>query len=338
MLLHMKVGVYGLGAHLAPKSVIRQMELGGIDAFQIGSLRPDPRDADIVIALGGDRGVRSYLHKVTDSEIPVLGIGEAESSGLLAHLDLRELGSHIDRLIAKKYTIDAMPRIGIKIDGKEAYPVLNDIAVFASRSAILMEHQLLIDGKEVWHDNGDGIIISTPMGSSAYSMSAGGPVIFSNTKAFCVISVNSLDITRRPVIVPNTSTIEISSISSKTNCVAVLDGIDRRTVKRAIICTRTAHPANIIRMKSDTLAISALAKKVHLAGDLLKMSPSSKLILKTLEYGNSPMTQREIGTKTLLPPRTMRFALKHLLDKGYLKKRVSSRDARQSIYEITRLV
>lgn len=333
----MKAGVYGNGAHISSRTIIRQMTLAGVDAFQVNAVRPDPKDADIVIALGGDKGVRSYLHKVTDSETPVLGIAEAESGGLLAHLDLRELDMSIDRLLARKYYVDSMPRIGIKIDGKETYPVVNDIAVFASRSAILMEHELRIDGKEVWHDNGDGIIVSTPMGSSAYSMSAGGPVIFSGTSAFCVISVNSLDVTRRPVIVPNTSTIEIDGISSKSHCVAVLDGIDRRAVKRTVTCTRTAHPANIVRMSQSIQAISALTKKVHLAGDLLKMSPSAKLILKTLEYGDSPMTQREIGTKTLLPPRTMRYALKSLLDKRYVKKRVSPRDARQSIYEIVQL-
>lgn len=333
----MKVGVYGLGTHLATRSIIKQMEMAGIDAFQTSVARPDPRDADIVIALGGDKGVRSYFHKVTDSETPVLGMGEAESGGLLTDLDLRELGSHIDRLVDHKYNIDSVPRIGIKIDGRDTYPVLNDIAIFASRSAMLMEHELRIDGKEVWHDNGDGIIISTPMGSSAYSMSAGGPVIFANTSAFCVISVNSLDVTRRPVIVPNTSTIEIDGISSKTHCVAVLDGIDRRAVKRTVVCTRTKHPANIVRLRQDISAISALAKKVHLAGDLLKMSSSAKLILKTLEYGGSPMTQREIGAKTLLPSRTMRFALKYLLEKRYVKKRVSSRDARQSIYEIVQI-
>lgn len=333
----MKVGVYGRGAHLAPKSIIRQIELGGIDAFQIGTIHPDPRDADIVIALGGDTGVRSYFHKVTDSETPVLGISEAESGGLLAHLDLKELRANIDRLIAGKYSIDSIPRINVKIDGKMMYPVLNDIAVFATRSAMLMEHELRIDGKEVWYDNGDGVIVSTPMGSSAYSMSAGGPVVFANTHTFCVISVNSLDVTRRPIIVPDTSTIEIDGISSKTHCVAVLDGIDRRTVKRTIVCTSSVRRANIVRMRSNIAAISALAKKVYLAGDLLKMSPSAKLILKTLEYVGSPMTQREIATKTLLPPRTMRFALKYLLENGYLKKRVSSRDARHSIYEIARM-
>ena len=89
-------------------------------------------------------------------------------------------------------------------------------------------------------------------------------------------------------------------------------------------------------MKKDTTAISALAKKVHLAEDLLNMPPSSKLLLKTLEY-EGELTQRELARKTLLPDRTVRMALSHLLGKGYVKRKVSLRDARQKIYKISKL-
>jgi len=66
------------------------------------------------------------------------------------------------------------------------------------------------------------------------------------------------------------------------------------------------------------------------------MPPSSKLLLKILEYEGS-MTQKELASKTLLPGRTVRLAMKHLLDKGYIKRKVSMQDARQKIYEIAKL-
>ena len=66
------------------------------------------------------------------------------------------------------------------------------------------------------------------------------------------------------------------------------------------------------------------------------MPPSSKLLLKTLEYEGA-LTQKDLAKKTLLPDRTVRMALSHLLDKGYVKRKVSIRDARQKIYEISRL-
>ena len=316
----------------AIKSVRTYLEGHGIDSHLLGS-KPVGKDVDCVIVTGGDRGVRNYFHRVLDSVTPVLGINESESSGFLAQIDLKEFSSFVNRLKSRDFTVEQVPRIGIKIDGKNVYPALNDVAVFSSKSAMLMEHVLRVNGEEVWHDNSDGVIISTPIGSSAYSMSAGGPVIFQDSKVFGIVSVNSLDVTRRPLVVSEDSFIEIDGISSKLRCEAILDGKDRFKVDNIVTCTKFAQPANIIRMKKDSTAVSALAKKVKLAEDLLNMPPSSKLLLKTLEYEGS-LTQKELSTKTLLPDRTVRLALRHLLEKGYVKKRVSLRDTRQRIYEI----
>jgi NAD+ kinase len=136
--------------------------------------------------------------------------------------------------------------------------------------------------------------------------------------------------------VPNDSKIEIDEISSRLHCDVVLDGIDRFTVNNKIEATMFPHPAKIIRMKKHSTTISALAKKVQLAKELLAMPPSSKLLLKILEYEGS-MSQKELAIKTLLPDRTVRLALKHLLEKGYIKRKVSIRDARQKIYEISKI-
>lgn len=314
------------------KSVKLSLESHGIESYFIGN-KPLVKDVDCVIVTGGDRGVRNYFHRVLNSEVPVLGINEYESSGYLAQIDLKEFPSFLNRLQKNDFTIEQITRLGVKIDGKNVYPALNDIAIFSSKSAILMEHVLRINGEEVWHDSSDGVIISTPIGSSAYSLSAGGPVIFQDSKVFGIVSVNSLDITRRPLVVSENSFIELDNISSSMRCEVVIDGKDRFKVEKIVNCTKFIPPAKIIRMKKDSSTISALTKKVKLADDLLNMPPSSKLLLKTLEYEGS-LTQKELMAKTLLPDRTVRLALRHLLDKGYVKRRVSLRDTRQRIYEI----
>ena len=331
----MQIGIFDAGLNeSAVKSIKNELDNAGIRSFTISS-RSTPKTADCIIVLGGDRGVRNYFHGTDDSNIPVLGIGESESSGFLAQIDLKEFSSYLNRLKNQNYKIEEVPRIGVKIDGKNVYPVLNDVAVFTSKSATLMEYTLRVNNEEVWHDSSDGVIISTPIGSSAYFMSAGGPVIFQDSPVFGIISVNSLDVTRRPLIVSNESLIEVDDISSRLYCEAILDGIDRYKVNKTLECKKF-NPAKIIRMKKDSTAISALAKKVHLAEDLLNMPPSSKLLLKILEYEGA-MTQKELLTKTMLPDRTIRLALSHLLGKGYVKKKVSIRDARQKIYEISKL-
>ena len=332
----MHIGIYGKGvSDSSTKNIKNILEEAGIQTSLMHK-KLKIKNIDCVIVLGGDKGVRNYFHRTFDSTIPVLGLSEAEASGFLAQIDSKELSTYVKRLKKQDYTIEEVPRLGVKIDGKNVYPVLNDVAVFPSKSAMLMEHTLRVNGEEVWHDSSDGIIVSTPIGSSAYSMSVGGPVIFQESPVFEIISVNSLDVTRRPLIVSNDSAIEIDDISSRLHCEVVLDGIDRYNVKKSVDCTKFAPSAKIVRMKKDSTAISALAKKVHLAEELLSMPPSSKLLLKTLEY-EGELTQKELANKTLLPDRTVRLALSHLLEKGYVKRKISVRDARQKIYEISKL-
>lgn len=331
----MQFGISGSGpSDVAVKTIKTILDDYGIESTYVGIKAK--KDIDCIIVTGGDRGVRNYYHKTQDPQIPVLGVSESESSGFLAQIDLKEFSSYVSRLKKNDYQISEFTRLGVKIDGRSIYSVLNDVAVFPSKSAVLMEHILRINGEEVWHDSSDGIIISTPIGSSAYSMSAGGPMIFQDSPVFGIVSVNSLDITRRPLVVRDTSIIEVDDVSSRLFCEVIMDGGDRFRINNTLECTKSVPSAKIIKMKKDSTAVSALAKKVKLAEDLLNMPPSSKLILKTLEYEGS-MTQRELVGKTLLPDRTVRLALRHLLDKGYVKKKISIRDARQKIYEISKI-
>ena len=251
----------------------------------------------------------------------------------MAQIDVQVLEKITNRLKKGDYGIDEVIRLAVKVDGKEIEPVLNDVVVFPSKSATLMEHVLRIDNKDVWHDNSDGVIVSTPTGSTAYSMSAGGPMVLQKSQVFVIVSVNSVDNTRRPLIVPNESRIEISDILSRFHCEVVLDGGRRVGIKKTLECNKHNYPAKLVRLIGEDSATSVIAKKVKLAEDLLDMPPSAKLILKILEYEGA-MGQKDLSSKTLLPERTIRLSLGHLLNRGYVKKKTSLRDARQRIYEL----
>src|ERR671922_1144362 len=118
------------------------------------------KEVDLVLVAGGDRGILNYFHRVVTDSAPVLGVYESDSTGFLAQLDIRDLESATSRLKKIDYKVDEVFRLAVKVDGKEVEPVLNDVAVFPSKSAMLMEHVLRIDDKDVWHDNSDGIIVS----------------------------------------------------------------------------------------------------------------------------------------------------------------------------------
>jgi NAD+ kinase len=290
-------------------------------------------EADLILVSGGDRGILNYFHKVVTDSAPVLGLYESESTGFLAQLDIRYLDSAISQIKEGDYEVDEVFRLAVNVDGKEVEPVLNDVAVFPSKSAMLMEHVLRINREDVWHDNSDGIIISTPTGSTAYSMSAGGPMILQKSHVFVVVSVNSVDNTRRPLIVPYDTILEIAEIMSRYHCEVILDGGSRLGIKKTLECYKHEFPARLVRLTGDFSATSLIAKKVRLAEDLLSMPPSAKLILKTLEYEGA-LSQKDLSTRTLLPERTIRLSLSHLLTRGFVKKKTSLRDARQKIYEL----
>jgi NAD+ kinase len=165
-------------------------------------------------------------------------------------------------------------------------------------------------------------------------MSAGGPMVLQRSSVFIVVSVNSVDNTRRPLVVPNDTKLEIADIMGRYHCEVILDGGSRLAIKKMLECYRHEFPARLVRLIGDSSsAISLIAKKVKLAKDLLSVPPSAKLILKTLEYEGA-LTQKDLSTKTMLPERTVRLSLSHLLNLGYVKKKTSLRDARQKIYEL----
>ena len=165
------------------------------------------------------------------------------------------------RLKRDEYKIDEVVRLAVKVDEKEVEPVLNDVVIFPSKSASLMEHILRIDENDIWHDNSDGVIITTPTGSTAYSMSAGGPMILQNSQVFGIVSVNSVDNTRRPLIASNNSTIEISELMSKYHCEVILDGGKRLGIKKSLECKKHPFPARFVRLIEDDFATSLIAKK-----------------------------------------------------------------------------
>lgn len=291
------------------------------------------KEVDLILVAGGDRGILDYFHKVVTDSAPVLGVYESDSTGFLAQLEVRDLESVTSRLKKSDYEVDEVFRLAVKVDGKEVEPVLNDVAIFPSKSAMLMEHVLRIDGKDVWHDNSDGIIISTPTGSTAYSMSAGGPMVLQKSHVFIVVSVNSVDNTRRPLVVPNDTILEIADIMSRYHCEVVLDGGSRLGIRKTLECYKHEFPARLVRLMGDSSATSLIVKKVKVAKDLLSMPPSAKLILKTLEYEGA-LSQKDLSSRTMLPERTVRLSLSHLLNDGYVKKKTSLRDSRQKIYEL----
>lgn len=295
---------------------------------------PQASGFDLVAVVGGDGDVLRVIQGLGPSNVPVLGVNEAEGGTFLTAVGLSEFREALDRFVRNDYRIEEGTRLGVKADGQELPPALNEAAVFPSRTATFLEYLLTVDGESVWRDYSDGVIIATPTGSTAYAMSAGGPIVLPQAKVFVVVPVNSADVTRRPLVVQDSSIIQVSEITSRYECEVVVDGTSKTRLKETLEVSKYPAPARFVKLPTTSPTIDRMAKKVKLAEELLKMPPSAKLVLKTLEY-EGPLGQRELVKKTLLPERTARLALTILLQKGLVKRKALLRDTRQKIYSVT---
>ena len=120
-IIFVNVAIYGqsASAESTSKEIKKILDNSGVNSFAFTKSKQS--QADFVIVLGGDRGVRNYFHHAFDPSLPVLGIGEAESEGFLAQIDRREFASYVGMLKKRNYTVEEVPRLGVKIDGKSMY-------------------------------------------------------------------------------------------------------------------------------------------------------------------------------------------------------------------------
>ncbi|MGQ9478736.1 MAG: ATP-NAD kinase [Thermoproteota archaeon] len=287
-------------------------------------------DEGILLIIGEDRDVLKILHYVKSRKMITLGVSKTENNSFLMETTLDKLEESLKALSRGEHGIEYSYRLKTIVDGVETPYALNELAIFPKRSATVLEYSLYVDREFIWRDIGDGLIVSTPIGSTAYSLSTGGPIIHPNARVVSIVPVNSLNLARRPLVAPLESIIEIREISSSSTCEVILDGRYRMTVVNQVLVEK-GEEVGFVRFKSETLLSRRLEKKVRMSIDISSLPPSAKLILKVLEY-EGPLTQKDIVKKTMLPARTVRHALAILMGKSFITKRPLIRDPRQDLY------
>lgn len=287
--------------------------------------------ADFVMVVGDDRDVLDAIQVLGKRSTPILGVSSGGAS-YLTSTTVDDLGSALEALDKGEYEIAEYTKLEGIVDGETMLHALNEIAVFPSRSATLMSYELYVDGDLVWRDRADGVLAATPIGSTAYALSAGGAVVFEGAQVLELLPVNSIDPSKRPLIVPDSSLIEIKGISSKHPCEAIADGGTRARIKSSVEVRKADTPLRLVRIFSTPSVKETLKEKFP--SDLLDMPPSAKFVLKILEI-KGPMSVKELADETMLPERTVRYALSELLRRGLVRKVVTLRNARQTFYERT---
>ncbi|AWS00743.1 N-acetylmuramoyl-L-alanine amidase [Metallosphaera hakonensis JCM 8857 = DSM 7519] len=322
-----KVLLYvGEGGDRVKQKVINALGVNGIE------VEKDPSGSyDVVVVVGTDGDLLEFLQEFPSSA-PIFHVSPPGYTTFYASVEWEELGSGLSKISRGEYHLDPSTRLNVNLGSGEKVHALNEVAIFPSRSATVMEYSLLIDDEVLWKDKADGAIVSTPAGSTAYAFSAGGPMILKGSRVFVVVPVNSLNPMRRSLVVPEDSDVVIQEISSSSPVEAVIDGV-RRVKIRERIEIKKGEP--VIMVKLTSKVGENIERKIKLALDRQDIPPSAKFVLKMLQiYGEA--SPKDLLERTGLPERTVRHALSILVRRGYVKKITNPRNIQQKLYRISR--
>lgn len=212
-------------------------------------------EVDLLIVLGGDGTMIATARLIGDHNVPVLGVNFG-GLGYLAEFRIEELFTALDSILSGNYRLDHRVMLSVElISGSQAvsrHRVLNDVVINKSALARIIEIEALLNDQFVNSFRADGLIVSTPTGSTAYNLSAGGPVIFPSMNAVVITPICPFTLSNRPIVVPDDAVIELRLKTDNEDVALTLDGQvgfplkvgDRVVIRKSRSTFNLIQPAN----------------------------------------------------------------------------------------------
>ncbi len=226
------------------KSLSRRLKAGGDPrtAKRLGI--PVGKKPDTVFVIGGDGTVLYSEHAYPG--VPKVPIGFGRVSFISDVKSTDNLDLIVKRVLAKRYFLEERSKLSCSI----LPDALNEVAFLKTHPNRMIELSILIDGKAAGTVRGDGIVVSTPTGSTAYALSCGGPILPPDTRATAIVPIAPFKLASRPMVVSDDSKITIVPI---TDAIVSVDGqkdVGVRAGKRVDI-SRSSTPARFVRLEGD---------------------------------------------------------------------------------------
>ena len=208
--------------------------------------------ADVLLVLGGDGTMLNAARLAGERSIPILGVNMG-GLGFLTEVRLENLYPSLERVFANDFVLDErlMLRTHIHRHGETVAQgvVLNDVVISKGTLARMIELKIAIQGRFVTNLRGDGLIVSSPTGSTAYSLSAGGPIIDPAVQSLILTPISPHTLTHRPLIVPGNAEIDVTLTSKDDGAIATLDGQVGVAITQgdSIVIQTSEHRTRLIR-------------------------------------------------------------------------------------------
>lgn len=199
-------------------------------------------DVDVVAVLGGDGTILRVLRLMGEKMVPVLGVNLG-TMGFLAECAPEALEEAVRRLAAGDYRLEERMLLRVEGEGGERALALNDVVVSRGACQRVLQADVTVDGQAAARFSGDGLVISSPTGSTAYSLSAGGPVVVPQLDCIVLAPVCPHTFSARPMVVSGESQIEaaLAPRGAGGRLMLSIDGGDGIALERAVIRVRRAQ-------------------------------------------------------------------------------------------------
>ncbi len=236
---------------------------------------------DAVIAMGGDGTLISLARRAAEHNVPIIGINQGRL-GFLTDVAAKEIETALPKLLAGEFSEEQRPLLDVSLtrdsaktrarDVQEHATAVNDVVLSRGSAGSMIEMLVSIDGKPAYRLRADGLILSTPTGSTAYSLSANGPIVHPAVPAILMVPVAPHALTNRPVVCPDTSEIHVEMLRGKDaglHCDGqshyMLDEGDAIRVTKSKLSARLLHPLgyDYYAMLRQKLAWNETADKFH---------------------------------------------------------------------------
>ena len=230
------------------------------------------KDCDFAVVFGGDGAIISAARYLRHTDVPMIGVNLGKL-GYLAEFSVAELMEQFDDIISGKTPVETRMLLLARIfsDDKEIFTstAVNDVFINAGEPFRAIDLKISVDSEKVAGCVSDGLIVSTPTGSTAYSLSCGGPILAEQMEAFVITPISPHSLSFRPIVIKDTSVVEVRGIRVNEGTAVSMDGqVTRRLLEGQVV--------RIERHKGDFLLVNnpkrtqwqTLSKKLRWAAPL----------------------------------------------------------------------
>jgi NAD+ kinase len=220
----------------------------GIEGTSVSDM--EKKRVDFIVSIGGDGTILRTIHKMTDP-LPILGINMG-TLGFLVDVEPKDAIETLKRLICG-FDVDVRSRLKLQINGAALPCATNEIAFLTASPAKMIEFEIIVDGALMEDFRADGVIVATSTGSTAYAMSAGGPIVDPRVDAIVLVPMAPFKLSSRPWVIPGDSRIEVRLKLPDKEALVVVDGQSSNTIssKDEVVISMAETPARFVTVGRD---------------------------------------------------------------------------------------